>query len=202
MKEDHLPRSEHELTLVPVLTEVRRARRFAHYVLRERQIPEDRIEAAELLVSELVTNAVKTTSTMKLRPPRRMPNDHFWVIRLRLSLLACSIIIEVQDGSDKPPVRQEQSLDSEEGRGLAVVEWMSSQWNYFRLSSGGKVVWCELLIPQLAAADEVVALPRPLPRRIRSGRPASPVVVMKDPELLRRVRDGLVALDADEEAAQ
>ncbi len=202
MNDDHRPPGGHELTLVPLLTEVGRARRFARFVLQEQQIPEDRIAAAELLVSELVTIAVKTTSMMKLRPPGRTANDHFWVIRLRLSLLASSIFIEVQDSSDKPPVLLGQSAESEEGRGLAVVDCMSSQWNYFRLSRGGKVVWCELPVPQLAAPDQVVALPGPLPRRIRSGRPVPPVVVRSDPELLRRVRDGLLALDADEEAAQ
>ena len=202
MNDDYRPRGEHELALVPLLTEVGRARRFARFVLQEHHIPEDRIAAAELLVSELVTNAVKTISTIKSAPRRQTANDHFWVIRLRLSLLACSIFIEVQDSSGKPPVPLEQSAESEEGRGLAVVDRMSSQWDYFRLSRGGKVVWCELPVPPLAAAGQVVALPGPLPRRIRSGRPVPPIVVRSDPELLRRVRDGLIALDAGEEATQ
>jgi anti-sigma regulatory factor (Ser/Thr protein kinase) len=51
---------EHEITLAPLLTEVRRARQFARFVLQKRNIAPDRIETAELLVSELVTNAVKT----------------------------------------------------------------------------------------------------------------------------------------------
>jgi hypothetical protein len=111
-------------------------------------------------------------------------------------------VIEVRDGSDKPPVLQEQCLDSEEGRGLAVVESMSSQWSYFPLSSGGKVVWCELHIARPASADDVVVIPTSLPKRRRSSRTPFSTVVMNDPELLRRVRDGLLALDYGEETAQ
>jgi len=75
--------------------------------------------------------------------------------------------------------------------------------DYFRLSSGGKVVWCELHVARPAAGDDLVTVPNPLPRRSRSGRATFPtVVVMQDPELLRRVRDGLAALDSGEESAQ
>jgi hypothetical protein len=201
MNDDHQPRYEHEITLVPLPTEVRRARRFARYVLQEQRIAPDRIGAAELLVSELVTNAVKMTSMAKLGSPRRAVNDRFRLISLRLSLVAGSVVIEVRDTSDKPPVLQEQCLDSEDGRGLAVVASMSAKWNYFLLSSGGKVVWCELHVSRQAADEDAAVLPGKLPRRGRNGRSALPAVVMNDPELLRRVRDGLLELDADEELA-
>ena len=202
MQDDHQPRSEHELTLVPLATEVRRARRFARYVLQEQRIAPERIGTAELLVSELVTNAVKTTSMAKLSAPRRTVHDNFRLISLRLSLVARSVVIEVRDNSAKPPVPPEQCLDSEDGRGLAVVASMSAKWNYFLLSSGGKVVWCELHVSRPAADDDAAVLPGPLPRRGRNARPAFPTMVMNDPKLLRRVRDGLLALDAGEERAQ
>jgi hypothetical protein len=202
MNDDHQPRYEHEITLVPLPTEVRRARRFARCVLQEQQISAERIGTAELLVSELVTNAVKTTGGTRLPAPRQTANDHHRLIGLRLSLIKRSVVIEVRDGSDKPPVLQEQSLDSEDGRGLVVVESMSSQWSYFPLSSGGKIVWCELRVTRPAEADDVRFLPAPLPRRTRGSRPGFSTVVMTDPELLRRVRDGLVALDCAEETAQ
>jgi hypothetical protein len=48
----------------------------------------------------------------------------------------------------------------------------------------------------------VRVLPAPLPRRARGSRPGFSAVAMTDPELLRRVRDGLVALDCAEETAQ
>jgi hypothetical protein len=201
MKDDHQPRYEHELTLVPLPTEVRRARRFARCVLEEQRISAERIGTAELLVSELVTNAVKTISRASLRTPRQPADEQLRLISLRVSLIARSVVIEVRDSSDKPPVLQEQCLDSEEGRGLAVVESMSSQWSYFQLSSGGKVVWCELHVAR-SAADNMMFLPAQLPRRRRGSRRAFTTVVMNDPELLRRVRDGLLALDCDEETVQ
>lgn len=149
-------------------------------------------------MSELVTNAVKTTGGTLLPAPCQPANDRLRLIGLRLSLIARSVIIEVRDSSDKPPVLQEQSVDSEEGRGLLVVASMSSQWSYLPLSSGGKIVWCELRFARPAGADDAIFLPAPLPRRIRGSRPASSTVVMNDPELLRRVRDGLLALDCAE----
>jgi len=79
---------------------------------------------------------------------------------------------------------------------------MSAKWNYFLLSSGGKVVWCELRVSRPAADDDVLVLPGPLPRRGHNERPVFPAAVMNDPELLRRVRDGLLALDVGEEWAR
>jgi hypothetical protein len=150
-------------------------------VLQEQQISAERIGTAELLVSELVTNAVKTTGGTRLPAPCQTANDHYRLIGLRLSLIKRSVVIEVRDGSDKPPVLQEQSVDSEGGRGLVVVESMSSQWSYFPLSSGGKIVWCELRVTRPAETDDVRFLPAPLPRRIRGSRPGVPTVVMTDP---------------------
>jgi Histidine kinase-like ATPase domain len=194
---------EHELRLVPSLTEVGRARLFARCVLQERHIAPDRIATAELLVSELVTNAIKTTRIMKLHPPCSDIHDHIRSIILRLRLIPRSVAIEVRDGSEDPPVLREQRLDSEEGRGLFLVESMSARWDYFHLSSGGKVVWCELDIARQASASDMTALLSSLPRRSRKGgQPSRPLKVMSDPEILRRVRDGLLALSTDDEPGQ
>jgi hypothetical protein len=87
--------------------------------------------------------------------------------------------------------------DSEEGRGLFLVNSMSAQWDYLPLSGGGKVVWCVLDVARQAAADDVIILLSSLPRRSGSHRPARQIEIMTDPELLRRVRDGLLALSDD-----
>jgi anti-sigma regulatory factor (Ser/Thr protein kinase) len=201
MNDVHTLQCEHELRLVHSLTEVGRARLFARGVLQERHIAPDRIATAELLVSELVTNAIKTTSIMKLRSSCSEVHDHIRSIVLRLRLVPRSVAIEVQDGSEDLPVLREQRLDSEEGRGLFLVESMSARWDYFRLSGGGKVVWCELDIARQAAANDMTVLLSSLPQRSRSSRQARPLEIMTDPELLRRVRDGLLALGSDEELA-
>ncbi len=83
---------------------------------------------ALLLVSELVANAVLHTST-----PIEVvvkPGDG----RAR---------IEVHDGSRQLPVRKNYSSMSGTGRGLMLVERMSSTWGAERTASG-KVVWFEL----------------------------------------------------------
>lgn len=189
---------EHELTLVPALTEVSRARLFARCVLQERHIAPDRIATAELLVSELVTNAMKTTRVPKPGLPDSDAQDHIRSIILRLRLVPRSVAIEVRDSSDDPPVLREQHLESEEGRGLFLVESMSVRWDYFHLSNGGKVVWCELDTARQVSASDMTILLSALPKRSRDSRPARPLEIMADPEILRRVRDGLLALGTDE----
>jgi len=192
---------EHELRLIPAATEVGRARLFARDVLQERNVAPDRIATAELLVSELVTNAIKTTDVMQLRPSCSAVHDHIRSIILRLRLVPRSVAIEVRDDSEDPPVLREQRLDSEEGRGVFLVASMSARWDYFRLPGGGKVVWCELDIAHQVSANDITIMLSSLPRRNRSNQQARPLVVRTDPELLRRVRDGLLALGSDEELA-
>jgi len=203
MNDVHQLACEHELRLAPSLAEVGRARQFARYVLQARHIAADRIATAELLVSELVTNAVKVTSTMKPCPPCDAARDHIQPIVLRLRLVARIVAIEVADGSEQPPVLRQQDLDSEEGRGLLLVESMSARWDYFRLSGGGKVVWCELDVARQVSASDRTVLLGSLPRRSRSStRSARRLEAMTDPVLLRRVRDGLLALGSEEEPAR
>jgi anti-sigma regulatory factor (Ser/Thr protein kinase) len=194
---------EHGITLAPLLTEVRRARQFARFVLQKRHIAPDRIETAELLASELVSNAVKAACGTMLRPVHNNDRGHARSISLRLRLVARFVAIEVRDSSDRLPVLQEQCPDSEDGRGLLVVDSMSTRWDYSRLSSGGKVVWCVLDVARQVSADDVVVRLSSLPRRRRrSLRPARQIEIMRDPELLRRVRDGLLALGDGEQPGQ
>ncbi|MFE0512437.1 SpoIIE family protein phosphatase [Streptomyces sp. NPDC058964] len=84
----------------------------------------------ELIVSELVTNAIRYAT-----PP----------IRLRLlrdSRLTC----EVADASSTAPrLRHARSTD-EGGRGLFLVAQLSHRWGA-RYTAGGKVIWAEQEIP-------------------------------------------------------
>ena len=74
---------------------------------------------------------------------------------------------------------------------------LSRKWSYHFPRIGGKVVWCEL-DSAAPATNDTVKLPPVLPRRQRSNAPVQPTEVMNDPELLRRVLDGLRALRPDE----
>ena len=94
----------------------------------------------ELLVSELVTNAVKATAE------RRQA-----AILLRLSSDSARVLIEVWDADPQPPVPKELGHDctpdpqEEGGRGLFLVAALSSRWNWYPTQEpAGKVVWCEM----------------------------------------------------------
>jgi anti-sigma regulatory factor (Ser/Thr protein kinase) len=93
-------------------------------------------DIAELLISELVTNAVKVSSADAQTAPVRL-----WMLANRTRVL-----ILVWDSSPQPPVRKSTSQDDENGRGLLLVETLSTQWDWYfpPQHNGGKVVWCEV----------------------------------------------------------
>ncbi|MHB2024730.1 MAG: SpoIIE family protein phosphatase, partial [Mycobacteriales bacterium] len=86
---------------------------------------------AELVVSELVTNAL-----LYGLPP----------VFVRLTANGGSLLIEVSDGSREPPVPPEASSPGNEwmtGRGLALVAAVASAWGV-RPQGDGKTVWARL----------------------------------------------------------
>jgi anti-sigma regulatory factor (Ser/Thr protein kinase) len=89
-------------------------------------------ETAELLVSELVTNAV------------RFSGDPGEIVSLSLRYFPGGLLIEVRDSSDNPPVLSDVSEHAENGRGLMLVDALATEWSYFFLADGGKVVYCFL----------------------------------------------------------
>ncbi|QNP65069.1 SpoIIE family protein phosphatase [Streptomyces genisteinicus] len=103
-----------------------RARRLARRAL-ERWGLEELSDSVELLVSEVVTNAVRYAE----RP--------VMLRLLRTEVLRC----EVGDDSPQLP-RQRRARDTDEGgRGLFLVNRLARRWGATRLSTG-KVVWFEL----------------------------------------------------------
>ncbi|WP_437084212.1 SpoIIE family protein phosphatase [Streptomyces sp. enrichment culture] len=115
--------------LDPEETAPGRARRFARRALARWGL-EELEDSVELLVSEVVTNAVRYAErpvTLRL---------------LRTDVLRC----EVGDDSPQLP-RQRRARETDEGgRGLFLVNRMARRWGATRLSSG-KVVWFELSLP-------------------------------------------------------
>ncbi|MFF3992205.1 SpoIIE family protein phosphatase [Streptomyces cyaneofuscatus] len=93
-------------------------------------LDEDTVDATELIVSELVTNAVRYGT-----PP----------LRLRL-LLDTSLTCEVHDGSTASPhLRHARTVD-EGGRGLFIVSRLAAHWGA-RHGPDGKVLWTEQDLP-------------------------------------------------------
>jgi hypothetical protein len=104
------------------------------------------VDDAELVVSEMVTNAIKATNVIP--PQARYPQlyDCLEVVCLGLSLLNSGLLIEVWDPKQEPPRRREVTLDDEGGRGLLLVESLASRWGTRWPPTGGKVVWALLTI--------------------------------------------------------
>jgi anti-sigma regulatory factor (Ser/Thr protein kinase) len=114
------------------------ARGHVRWVACEWGLP-DLADTAELLASELVTNAVKASDRLRARADD--PFDR--VVRLWLASDQASIAIHVWDSDDEMPVRQNSGPDEESGRGLMLVENLGKDWGAYR-KADGKVVWCEI----------------------------------------------------------
>ena len=92
-------------------------------------------ENAELLVSELLTNAVNAARSVQSIGPVRL-----WLLSDSIQLL-----VLVWDANPLPPVRLHARQETESGRGLMLVETLSRQWDWYAPERlGGKVVWALL----------------------------------------------------------
>ena len=135
-----------EISLAAVVTAIGHARAYVTSIMTAWGLECLRDDAV-LLTSELVTNAVRATGITG-PVPRWSDPDHLALIRLRLTVVADSLIIEVWDREATPPVLPDTpDPEDESGRGLLIVAGLSKQWNYDRPAEGGKWVWAELGIP-------------------------------------------------------
>ncbi len=134
------------LELEPVLDGPRWARRFTETVLHAWRLSPAVIETAELLVSELVTNAITATAALPAYSHLRMP-----LISLTLRFSPDWLVIEAFDHNPDLPVMMGPDLDSDSGRGLLLVQALSKEWGYQYLESGGKLVFCILGTPELTS---------------------------------------------------
>jgi anti-sigma regulatory factor (Ser/Thr protein kinase) len=99
-------------------------------------------DTAELVVSELTTNAVKATGSIERL--RYSDWGQLTTIMVCVYRQGRKVVIEVWDRDKRPPVRKEPSADDENGRGLLLVEMLCSNWGYRWPTGGGKIVWAEL----------------------------------------------------------
>ncbi|MFI9332075.1 ATP-binding protein [Kitasatospora sp. NPDC052868] len=102
---------------------------------------ENLLPTGELLLSELVTNAVQHARTARGR-----------LIQIRFGLARDHLRIEVHDAdSERPALRDALECD-EAGRGLLLVHELAQSWGCCPRRGGiGKFVWCHIA-PEAAAA--------------------------------------------------
>lgn len=184
-----------EVVLAPVATAAGCCRLFASFISRQWRVPPEHADAAQLLASELVTNAINAASRGRAESALE-PHvfDRHNPITVRMTLLARSLLIEVWDNSPEPPTAKAAGEEAESGRGLLIVETLSKRWGYYYPRRGGKVTWCEHDLGYQARAAAADAW-RSLPKRHAANWPLRPADY--DPELLARVLKGLIALQDD-----
>jgi PAS domain S-box-containing protein len=127
----------------------------------------DLLETAELLVSEIVTNALLHAGTD---------------IDLALTLGANGLTVEVGDGSSHLPSLRHYAATSGTGRGLLMLEAMVDDWGVLQ-HAAGKVVWFRISGPDNDVED--VREPRTeSPRSTREGADSVAVELRNMPLLL------------------
>jgi hypothetical protein len=94
----------------------------------------------DVVVSEFVTNSVVASAGLRLAAAR---------VLVWLGSDSRCLLLAVADASPRPPVRLNVGPDAEGGRGLALVEALSSRWGWHPASITGlrKVVWAEWHLP-------------------------------------------------------
>jgi anti-sigma regulatory factor (Ser/Thr protein kinase) len=111
---------------------VPRARAYARQVLKEWDLP-DVFDDLALILSELLTNAIQTMQATGCIKP-------IWLWLLESS---AGVAMLVWDTSISTPRRGDASPDDESGRGMAIVDTLSTSWGWHipALPHSGKVVW-------------------------------------------------------------
>ncbi|MFJ4084903.1 ATP-binding protein [Streptomyces iakyrus] len=126
----------------------KRLRRIARASLTHWGRP-DLIEAVELLLTELATNALRHGSGPDVGVRVSMQDNH--------------LKIEVNDGSPVRPVLRHAEVDDEGGRGLLLVESMAETWG---VSDDGTTTWCTLPLTKGPEEMSPAAVTAPVLRRI------------------------------------
>ena len=118
------------------------ARAYARESLDAWGTPADVRDDAVLVTSELVTNAVAHAGGTQM------------VCRLRAGGGRLSVEVEDQARARSFPVPRTPGHDSQNGRGLLLVEALCRQWGVREAPRGhGRITWAELALPALTPAQ-------------------------------------------------
>ncbi|MFF5448884.1 ATP-binding protein [Streptomyces sp. NPDC012888] len=130
---------------------VRGARSFTRATLGQWGL-DDRFDDVSLVVSELVTNALRHALPQDARDgAEQEPPVRLHLMRWR-SRLVCAVRDPSEDspGGAFSPDRTDENCDAESGRGLFLVDSYSDNWGWHPLAGrlSGKVVWALFLLQE------------------------------------------------------
>ena len=126
------PFREHVAIRLPhELVSAGEARRFAARVVGDWHF-DSVLDDVLLVVSELAANALTHADS---------------ALELRLSHSTTVLRIEVSDGGSGTPEPQPESFTEEHGRGLHLVDHLTTAWGMSETTGPGKMVWAELARP-------------------------------------------------------
>ena len=125
-------RYDHRVTSIELPVErsaASRARRFTRDVLTRLGVADGVVDDAELLVSELVTNAVLHARSES---------------RIDVERADGSVRVTVYDNSPALPRLRNYGADAVTGRGLLLVDRLAREWGVEKIAEKGKGIWFEL----------------------------------------------------------
>jgi anti-sigma regulatory factor (Ser/Thr protein kinase) len=126
-REEHATNPDNAPGTIITLTTSTQARHRTRRVLDLWHVAQPDIDMVELIVSELVTNAIRHGDTNDGEPPR-----------LVLRLVSSEVVVEVFDASPVMPRVVAASEWDEAGRGLQLVEALASSWGATPVVVDGK----------------------------------------------------------------
>lgn len=131
------PQHRFETVLAPDLARVSDARRSASAALRLWDVGKPLADDVQLVVSELVANAIEHGSG--------------WVA-LRVAETAGNVTVEVTDANHVPARIRCSEPDDPRGRGLVIVAALAHQWG---VSENGRTTWARFVLErtEMAPAD-------------------------------------------------
>jgi anti-sigma regulatory factor (Ser/Thr protein kinase) len=100
--------------------------------LLARGVPSMLCDDVVLVVSELVTNAVRAGAS---------------TVRVGLEDTGATVVVRVNDDAEGWPEPRSAGIHDVGGRGLPLVSALSETWGV-RLADAGKLVWAAITIPQ------------------------------------------------------
>ncbi|MFK8848183.1 ATP-binding protein [Streptomyces sp. Ac-502] len=143
-------------SLAPRYESVRGARQFTSETLHRWDL-EEIFDSVALVVSELVTNALRHASTAGAPGPHEpapaayepLPDADAPPTRLHLMRWSSRLVCAVRDSSDASPEAATADTGAESGRGLYLVDSFSDGWGWHPLAGAphGKIVWAQFRLP-------------------------------------------------------